>query len=115
MIGIIIMLTAMQATQDERRHESALLHTLGASRKWILRSTLAEFALLGLVAGGIAGIAATITGYILALKVFKFPFTLTVTPTLTGMLAGMVVISLIGYIGTHKVLRQPPVDTFRRT
>ena len=114
-IGIIIMLTAMQATQDERRHESALLHTLGASRKWILRSTLAEFALLGLVAGGIAGIAATITGYILALKVFKFPFTLTLTPTLTGMLAGMLVISLIGYIGTHKVLRQPPVDTFRRT
>ena len=114
-IGIIIMLTAMQATQDERRHESALLHTLGASRKWILRSTLAEFALLGLVAGGIAGIAATITGYILALKVFKFPFTLTLTPTLTGMLAGMVVISLIGYLGTHKVLRQPPIDSFRRT
>lgn len=114
-IGIIIMLTAMQATQDERRHEAALLHTLGASRKWILRSTLAEFALLGLVAGGIAGIAATVTGHILAKQVFKFPFTLTVTPTLTGMLAGVVVISLIGYIGTHKVLRQPPVDTFRRT
>ncbi len=113
-IGIIIMLTAMQATQDERRHEAALLHTLGASRKWILRSTLAEFALLGLVAGGIAGIAATVTGHILALQVFKFPFTLTVMPTLVGMLAGMCVISLIGYIGTYKVLRQPPVDTFRR-
>ena len=37
------------------------------------------------------------------------------TPTLTGMLAGMVVISLIGYLGTHKVLRQPPIDSFRRT
>lgn len=113
-IGIIIMLTAMQATQDERRHESALLHTLGASRRWILRSTLAEFALLGLVAGGIAGLAATITGYILAIQVFKFPFTLTYLPTLMGMVAGMLVVSLIGYLGTYKVLRQPPVDTFRR-
>jgi len=113
-IGIIIMLTAMQATQDERRHEAALLHTLGASRKWILRSTLAEFALLGLVAGGIAGIAATITGYILAVQVFKFPFQFSLMPTGVGMLAGIVVVSLIGYLGTYRVLRQPPVDTFRR-
>ncbi len=113
-IGIIIMLTAMQATQDERRHEAALLHTLGASRKWILRSTLAEFALLGLVAGAIAGIAATITGDILATQVFKFDFHLTILPTVYGMLAGLLVVSTIGFIGTYKVLRQPPIDTFRR-
>lgn len=113
-IGIIIMLTAMQATQDERRHEAALLHTLGASRRWILRSTLAEFALLGLVAGAIAGIAATLTGDILAEKVFKFTFSLSIWPTVYGMLAGMLVISAIGLIGTYKVLMQPPIDTFRR-
>ena len=114
LIALIIMLTAMQATQDERRHEAALLQTLGAPRKWILKSVLAEFAALGLVAGGIAGIAASLTGWVLAEKVFKFDYTVSLSPILIGMLAGAVTISLIGWFGTQRVLKQPPIDTFRR-
>ena len=113
-IGVIIMLTALKTTQDERQQEAALLHTLGASRKWILKGILMEFLLLGAIAGGIAGIAAAVTGKVLAEEVFKFEYAFSFTPVITGMLGGAIVIAIIGLLGTNKVLSQPPIDTFRK-
>jgi len=114
-IGIIIMLTALKTTQDERQQEAALLHTLGASRKWILKGVLMEFLLLGGIAGGIAGLAASVTGMVLAEQVFKFEYTFSLLPVLTGTVSGAILIAVIGLLGTNKILSQPPVDTFRNT
>ncbi|MBI1424689.1 MAG: FtsX-like permease family protein [Gammaproteobacteria bacterium] len=113
-IGVIIMLTALKTTEDERRQEAALLHTLGASRRWILKGNLAEFSLMGMIAGGIAGIAATLTSHFLAKEVFKFDYTMTPMPALIGMLVGVVFITLIGLLASNKVLSQPPITTFRQ-
>ena len=115
LIGIIIMLTALKTTEDERRHEAALLHTLGARRSWILKGNLAEFSLMGMIAGSIAGLAAMLTGHFLAKEVFKFDYAFTPVPVIIGLVAGTVFISLIGLFGTNKVLSQPPIDTFRQT
>lgn len=114
-IGVIIMLTALQTTQDERRHEAALLHTLGARRKWIMKGVFAEFLLMGMIAGAIAGLAAVITAHFLASGVFNFDYTMSAVPVLVGLVAGGVLISVIGLLGTSKVLAQPPIDTFRRS
>lgn len=113
-IGVIIMLTALKTTQDERRHEAALLHTLGARRRWILKGVFAEFLLMGIIAGSIAGLAAVVTAHFLAREVFRFDYALSGVPVLAGLLAGGVLISVIGLLGTSKVLSQPPIDTFRR-
>ncbi len=114
-IGIIIMLTALKTTEDERRQEAALLHTLGARRRWILKGNLAEFALMGMIAGTIAGIAATLTGHVLARQVFKFDYTMTPIPIVVGMLVGTLFISVIGLLASNKVLSQPPITTFRQS
>lgn len=112
-IGIIIMLTALKTTQDERQQEAALLHTLGASRKWILKGVLIEFLLIGGIAGSIAGIAASVTGMVLAEQVFKFEYAFSAIPVITGALSGAIIIAFIGLLGTNKILSQPPIDTFR--
>ncbi len=114
-IGVIIMLTALKTTQDERRQEAALLHTLGASKKWILRGISTEFLLLGGISGGIAGFAASMTGMILAKQVFKFEYGFSITPILIGIIGGAIAITIIGLLSTNKVLSQPPIDTFRQT
>lgn len=114
-IGIIIMLTALKTTEDERRQEAALLHTLGARRSWILKGNLAEFALMGMIAGGVGGLAAVFTAHLLAQKVFKFDYVMTPLPVLIGLLAGTVFISFIGLLVSNKVLSQPPIDTFRQS
>jgi putative ABC transport system permease protein len=114
-IGVIIMLTALKTTEDERRQESALLHTLGASRRWILKGNLAEYALMGMIAGAIAGLAAMLTSHWLAREVFKFDYALTPLPVIIGTLVGTVFITLIGLLASYKVLSQPPIDTFRQS
>jgi putative ABC transport system permease protein len=49
--GLTVLLAAVQATRDERRYESAMLRTLGASRATVTRGILAEFTALGLLSG----------------------------------------------------------------
>ena len=56
--GLVVLYAAIQATQDERRFESAVVRTLGARRAVVRESLLAEFATLGLLAGLLAATAA---------------------------------------------------------
>ena len=48
--GLTVLLAAVQSSRDERRFESAMLRTLGASRNG-LQGVLAEFTVLGLLSG----------------------------------------------------------------
>jgi putative ABC transport system permease protein len=32
--GLVVLLAALEATRDERRHEAALIRTLGADNRW---------------------------------------------------------------------------------
>ena len=52
--GLMVLLAAVQATRDERRYESAMLRTLGASRRIVFQGVAAEFTALGLLAGLLA-------------------------------------------------------------
>ena len=74
--GVTVLLAAIQATRDERRYESAMLRTLGASRRVVLQGVAAEFTTLGLLAGTLAAVGATAAGYFLATNVFNLEYTL---------------------------------------
>ena len=67
--GLTVLLAAVQSSRDERRFESAMLRTLGASRKVVLQGVLAEFTLLGLLSGLLASAGASVAGYYVATRV----------------------------------------------
>jgi putative ABC transport system permease protein len=58
--GITVLLAAIQATRDERRYESAILRTLGATRRTVLQGVAAEFVALGLLSGFLGAGAASL-------------------------------------------------------
>ena len=60
--GLMVLLAAVQATRDERRYESAMLRTLGASRRVVFQGVAAEFVVLGALAGLLAAAGATRRG-----------------------------------------------------
>lgn len=111
--GLVVLYAAIQATQDERRFESAVLRTLGARRLIIRESLLAEFATLGLLAGVLAAAAATVLSFVLSTQVFEFPYRWNPWIWLLGAVIGMVGVGLAGLIGARSALNQPPWRALR--
>ncbi len=111
--GLVVLYAAIQATQDERRFESAVLRALGARRRVVRESLLAEFATLGLLAGLLAAAAATLLGYMLAAYVFEFPYRWNPWIWLLGVGAGVLGVGLAGLLGARSALNQPPWRALR--
>ncbi|MEJ0099100.1 MAG: FtsX-like permease family protein [Pseudomonadota bacterium] len=112
--GVVVLLAAVQATRDERRYESAMLRTLGASRRTVLAGVLLEFALLGLVAGLIAAAAAATGGYFLAARLLEIPYRADPLLWITGALTGALLVCIAGWLATRTALNPPPMQILRQ-
>lgn len=111
--GIVVLLAAIQVTSDERRFESAILHTLGARRSQILQSIAAEFTALGALAGFLAALGASAIGYGLATFVFDLNYQIDPMLWIAGLAAGAVVVGITGTLATRKAVTEPPVRVLR--
>lgn len=111
--GIMVLLAAVQATRDERRYESAMLRTLGASRRTVLLGVLTEFGVLGLLSGLLAAAGASVASYLLATRVFDLEGHWDGGLWLLGMTSGALLVGVSGLLATRSVVTQPPVITLR--
>ncbi len=111
--GLAVLYAAIQANQDERRFENAVLRTLGARKRTLLLGLFAEFTTLGALSGLLAGLAATALASVLAQTIFKFEYQFDVSVALTGVLSGTLLVVVAGMLGTRSVLTHPPVRTLR--
>lgn len=113
--GILVLVAALAATADERRFEAALLRTLGADTRQLSTAVLAEFAVLGLLAGVIAVVAAAALGSTLASGVFKMSGYLPPLTALAVLVAtAAVLVACAGWIGTWRIARSSPMSVLRR-
>jgi putative ABC transport system permease protein len=111
--GVTVLLAAIQSTRDERRYESAMLRTLGASRRVVLQGVAAEFTTLGLLSGTLAAVGATAAGYFLATRVFNLDYNFDITVWAVGLVAGATLVGVSGTLATRSVVNHPPVATLR--
>ena len=111
--GVTVLLAAIQATRDERRYESAMLRTLGASRRVVLQGVAAEFTTLGILAGTLAAIGATAAGYYLATELFNLDYTFSFMVWGVGLVTGALLVGISGTLATRSVVNHPPVATLR--
>jgi putative ABC transport system permease protein len=114
MAGLIVLAAALQTTHDERIRESAVLFALGANRRQITLSLLAEFTCIGLIAGILAAFTATIAEIILAEFVFKMDIVINPWLWVAGPAACILIIVIAGLLGTRRVLSSPPLITLRQ-
>jgi putative ABC transport system permease protein len=111
--GLMVLLAAVQATRDERRYESAMLRTLGASRRVVFQGVAAEFTALGLLAGLLASCGATVVGYFLAREVFNLEYAPSPWVWAAGVVGGALLVGIAGVLAARSVVTQPPAATLR--
>ena len=113
--GLCVLLAAVQSSQGERIREAALLRALGASHNQLREAVIAEFAILGAIAGLLAAVFASIIAWSLSTFVFELPFTLNVWLWIIGIVGGSLGIATAGYLATRRVLYTPPIVALRHT
>jgi putative ABC transport system permease protein len=111
--GLTVLLAAVHATRDERRYESAMLRTLGASRGTVARGILAEFTALGLLSGVLAATGASIAGFLLAREVLQVQYEFSLAVWFLGLAGGAALVASSGWLATRSVLKQPPASALR--
>ena len=111
--GVLVLYAALLSTQDERRQEAALMRALGARRAQVAGAQRAEFLALGLVAGVLAAAGASAIGYVLAERVFQFPWQFNPVIWIAGPAAGLACVALNAWLGARAALNHPPMLALR--
>jgi len=111
--GILILAGSLAMTKFQRVYETAVLKTLGAKRKTLLRILLAEYGLMGLVAGVIGSAAGAGLSYAASRWVFEIPWSFTVAINFGGVVATVALVTVVGAVSTFDVLSRKPLATLR--
>ena len=114
--GILILVGAVAMNKMQRLYEAAVLKTLGAKRRVLLRITVVEYGVLGLLAGAI-GSAASI-GVTWALSRFgnrPLPWAPHPWINVAGALLTAAVVIVVGVLATWDVAVRKPLGILRDT
>jgi putative ABC transport system permease protein len=111
--GVLVMFAAVSLSMSERLQESAILRTLGSSRRLILGIQLIEFSTLGIMAGLLASIGAEAAIAMLQRFMFDLPFALHPWLWIAGPLAGGVLVGALGVGYSRKAVVQPPLEVLK--
>ena len=111
--GLAVLWAAVQSSLDERSFESAILRTLGASRRRVLAGVTIEFVAIGLLAGLLAATGASLAAWYLAVNVYDLPYHFSPVLWTTGPLLGMVFVGISGMLATWRVVTHSPLSVLR--
>lgn len=111
--GLLVLMAAVSASQDERLLEGGVMRVLGGSRRQLRLAQASEFAAIGLLAGLVAAISASILSGVVATRVFDLPWEPNWPLAATGGALGMLAALGAGLFATRSVLDAPPSVTLR--
>jgi putative ABC transport system permease protein len=111
--GIAILAGAISAGSARRGREVALLKTLGMTRRGVAATFAAEYALIGLVAGGIGALGGTALAYGVITRGFQIPWQLNAV-SLAVALGGTVLLAVLaGLAASYRALERRPIEVLR--
>ena len=111
--GALILSGSLAMTKFQRVYETAVLKTLGAKRQTILLILLAEYGLMGTVAGMVGSVAAIGLSYATSHYIFEIKWRWTPEINLIGIIATIALVTMVGAVSTLDVLSRKPLTTLR--
>ena len=111
--GVLVLIGALATSRYQRMRESALLKTLGATRRVVLQILTVEYAVLGSLATTAGLVLAIGAGWMMARTVFEVPFRLDLVRIGGVWLWVTAVTVVVGLIGSRGALSRPPLAVLR--
>ena len=112
--ALVVMAAVVSATLRDRQREGALIRTLGGRQSLLVRSTMLEFAVLGLLAGVLGVAAAEAAVYVLQSRMFDGSFGWHWQVVVSLPLISAVLLALFGRWQLRPVLSVSPMLLLRR-
>ena len=111
--GIVILASAIAGTRYRRIREVVVLKTLGATRPRIATIFSIEFATLGLIAGAVGLLFANVVSRELLIRALHFDYHFQPVLTLAAWLGAGLLTIACGWLASHRVLGQKPLEVLR--
>ena len=105
--GLLVLYAALATTQEARAREYRLLRVLGARSRQINLAVVTEFALIGLLAGLVASLGASVLAWALSNFVFHLPYEFNPMLLLWGVGLSIGGILLAAWLGMRQILHSP--------
>lgn len=111
--GALILIGSVAMTKYQRAYETAILRTLGASRRRVVTMMLFEYGALGAIAGTVGALGAQVLTFLLSQRVLEIPFRPALVTNSTAVLLAALAVSVVGVVTTLDVLRHKPLTILR--
>ncbi len=111
--AMLVLMSAIAATQDERYRNAALLKALGASRNTLAKIANIELVMIGLLAGLLAGLASGIAAWALGRYVMEIQFNAFGEALMMGVAFGVGACLMSGYRFQKKIQNATAVECLR--
>lgn len=111
--GLIVLAGALATSRYQRLREGALLKTLGARRRLIVKILLAEYVTLGTLASATGLALALGAGWLLIEGLFEFDFEPLVIRLFVAWLVVVALTVGMGMLGSRGVLGRRPLEVLR--
>ena len=111
--GVVILASAIAGTRFRRIREVVVLKTLGATRARIATTFSIEFAVLGLIAATVGLIFANVSARLFLHFVLKIDYHFQPGLTLFAMAITAALTVAAGWLASHRILGQKPLEVLR--
>jgi len=111
--ALLVLVSALTATQDQRYRNAALLKAIGASRKVLAEISRFELLIVGLLAGILAGLSSGLAAWLLGRYVLEIDFNAFGQALVMGVLFGVTASLAVGYRSQQKIQSATAIECLR--
>lgn len=111
--GVLILIGSIALTKSQRIYENAILKTLGAGRRVLATILVAEYGLLGLMAGIIGAGFAVLLSWGVSRYLLDIEWVFDPRVPVFGVLVTAMLVTVIGVFASFDVLFRKPLATLR--
>jgi putative ABC transport system permease protein len=111
--GAVILAASVAGTRFRRMREVVILKTIGATRRQVTRIFSVEFLTLGVVAGLMGAILASVFSGLLLKRLLNAHFDFEWKAALLAVVLTAVLANVSGWLASFRILGQKPLEVLR--